>query len=121
MRTYRQHRLRWDFEPFAVCVRREWLVERGGRPVRYGDDALYRELPAGQRPYFQSRITRRGRNGVEIDWSLEREWRHVGDLPLHDLPPDAGRVLVPDRESAGRLAEVSPWPIAILPVEKTPD
>ena len=29
LRTYRSHLSRWDFEPYGICIRRDWLQRRG--------------------------------------------------------------------------------------------
>ena len=111
LRTYRAHRRRWDFEPYGISVARDWLQRRGCRPVTYGDEALWRRLPADQRPYFQ-----RDRAGQRrtIDWSVEREWRHIGNVELDGLPPDAGFVFVPSRREAECLTGLCCWPLVVL-------
>ena len=30
-RVYRKHRSRWDFEPYGICIEKQWLVDRGTR------------------------------------------------------------------------------------------
>jgi hypothetical protein len=111
LRTFRTHRRRWDFEPYGIGLARDWLQQCGGRPVVYGDEALWNTLADSQRPYFQRRCC--GKNGA-IDWSIEREWRHVGDLDLENLPPDAGFVFVPSMDEARHLIGLSRWPVVVL-------
>ena len=118
LRQFRTHRSRWDFEPFGLCVDRQWLHDRGARPVIYGDESTWQRLPDAERPFFQ--LTHPTDRATEssapaIDWSVEREWRHVGDLDLRDLKPDEALVFVPRFEAAMRLADVSPWPITLWP------
>ncbi len=111
-RVFRPHRTRWDFEPYGICLRRDWLVQRGARPVQYGQPELWSALPEEERPFFQAGQTR-GRGRV-MDWTAEEEWRHVGDLPLDKVPADAALVFVPSEAEAAGLAEESPWPVVVL-------
>lgn len=113
LRRFRNHRRRWDFEPFGLAIRRAWLAGRGARPVVYGDDELWNKLPVDERPWFQRRWTRRDAAGESIDWSVEREWRCVGDIDLRELPTDSAAVFVPDERSAARLAPLSRWPVIV--------
>ena len=64
---------------------------------------------------FQRDRTRADRRRSSIDWTIEQEWRHLGDLNLQDLPPDAGLVFVPTVEEAERLITISPWPVVVVP------
>ncbi|HPM85147.1 MAG TPA: hypothetical protein PLF81_30805 [Candidatus Anammoximicrobium sp.] len=113
LRTYRSHLGRWDFEPYGICIRRDWLQRRGVRPVQYGDDSLWDALPAADRPFFQMDVSRTA-TGKRIDWTVEQEWRHVGDVELGDLPADAALLFVPSEAEARQLAAASPWPIVVL-------
>jgi len=113
LRTYRSHLGRWDFEPYGICIRREWLEGRGARPVQYGDDPLWDALPADDRPFFQKRESHTA-SGKRIDWTVEQEWRHVGDMELGELPADAALLFVPSEAEARQLAAASPWPIVVL-------
>jgi len=118
LRQYQVHRTRWDFEPFGVCVDRDWLQSRGARPVIYGDEATWLQLSDADRPYFQlcpAQVESSGDPGPKTDWRIEREWRHVGDLDLQHLPRDKGLVFVPTFEVAMRLAGISPWPLTLAP------
>ncbi len=110
MRVFRPHRSRWDFEPYGICIRREWLEARGAKPVCYGDEETWRQLASEMRPFFQKNLAEGGR----IDWSPEREWRHLGDLDLNTLPSDAAMVFAPSKSEAQHLAKLSPWPVAVL-------
>ncbi|NLF69031.1 MAG: hypothetical protein GX575_08240 [Candidatus Anammoximicrobium sp.] len=113
LRTYRAHLGRWDFEPYGICIRRDWLQRRGARPVLYGDDPMWDELSAEAQPFFQKRESRTA-SGKQIDWTVEREWRHVGDVDLNELPADAALLFVPAEAEARQLAAASPWPVAVL-------
>ncbi len=115
LRTFRAHRTRWDFEPYGISIAKDWLIERGARPVVYGDETLWKQLAEPQRPYFQRRWS--GRDNA-IDWSVEREWRHLGTLNLAELPSDAAFVFVPTRDEAERLSVLSPWPVVVVSEER---
>jgi hypothetical protein len=110
LHRFRPHRVRWDFEPFGLCLRREWLLKQGLRPVRYGDDADWESLATVDRPFFQRAV---GASG--IDWQVEQEWRVRGDLRLSELSAEDVILFVPDFESAKSLAEVTSWPMTLWP------
>ena len=110
LHRYRTHRVRWDFEPYGLCLRRSWLQSRGVRPVQYGNEALWQSLTEDERPFFQLAV---GESG--IDWTIEQEWRAVGDVSLKDLTSDDVILFVPDFESAKSIASVTNWPITLWP------
>lgn len=110
-RVFRVHRHRWDCEPYGICIRREWLEQRGTRPVRYGDDRSWAMLPPCDRPFFQKRRTRGSR---PIVWEDEQEWRHAGDVSLDALPPEDGLVFVEHGRQAESLAPFCPWPLVVV-------
>ncbi|MBP86205.1 MAG: hypothetical protein CMJ64_05745 [Planctomycetaceae bacterium] len=109
MRTYRSHLGRWDFEPYGLCIRRECLSSCGAEPVQYGDESLWETLPEVDRPFFQNDSGRLG-----VDWSLEREWRHVGNVDLASLSNDEAFVFVPSQADAERIVAISRWPVTVL-------
>lgn len=118
LRQFRSHRTRWDFEPFGICVRKQWLLDRGTRPVIYGNEELWDTLTETDRPFFQrnnSANTDSTTGRQDIDWSEEREWRHRGDLDLSGLGVSDALVFVPNFQAAERLATVSPWPLTLWP------
>jgi hypothetical protein len=82
--------------------------------VIYGDDRTWQQLSTAERPFFQLRISRSGRGAERIDWTLEREWRHIGDVDLRRLPSSAGLVFVPTHEAARQIAALSRWPVTVL-------
>jgi hypothetical protein len=150
LRRFQQHLGRWDFNPFGICLHREWLRQQGAKPVVYGDQRLWQRLAEEQRPFFQcSRVPassqdpdaltikplqpgasscaghgddrarpgdggRRDDPSATTDWTLEEEWRHVGDMDLSLAPPEVVRVFVGDSESAQAIAAVSPWIVVNL-------
>lgn len=122
LRRFQTHRSRWDFEPFGLCINRKWLEGRGVRPVIYGTERSWSLLKESDRPFFQRVHDHETASPSQtaIDWSREREWRHVGDLNLDTLPQDQGLVFVPDSATLRRIARISPWPITILQETDSP-
>ncbi|WP_010586011.1 hypothetical protein [Schlesneria paludicola] len=110
LHQFRPHRVRWDFEPFGLCLRKDWLCRRGARPVAYGDEEHWQALAEQDRPFFQLATGITG-----IDWSVENEWRHVGDLDLSELTADDVILFVPHTAAARSVANVSDWPITLWP------
>lgn len=120
LRIYRHHRTRWDFEPYGICIRKEWLIERAARPVIYGDKATWKTLNESDRPYFQPKRSGEKEHSAElgpdkVDWSIEKEWRHYGDVDLTSLAENDAMLFVPNYAAAKYLATVSPWPITLWP------
>lgn len=115
LHRFRAHRVRWDFEPYGLCIRREWLQNRGARPVIYGDDNCWESLSESDRPFFQIAI-----GATVIDWSVEREWRHLGDLDLTELTSEDALLFVPDFEAAKSVAKLISWPVTLLPLPEAP-
>ena len=113
LRVFRPHRGRWDFEPYGIAIDRSWLQCRGARAVRYGDEELRGSLSDGEKAFFQreASVTSSGRR---IEWRLEREWRHLGDVDLSDLSATEGLVFVPTAHEARQLVPISRWPIVIV-------
>jgi hypothetical protein len=120
LRVFRSHRGRWDFEPFGICIRRRWLEERGAKRVIYTGNSDWKRLPDSEQPFFQyvrqldSTKTPRAGESLGIDWSLESEWRHVGDLDLTTLPAADALLFTSTAEAARKLLEISPWPVTVL-------
>ena len=112
-RVFRAHRGRWDFEPYGICIRQQWLKQHGARPVIYGDEEDWQSLKPSDRPFFQQ-ATSVQRDGSEIDWATEREWRHLYSLDLSDLSKHDAFLFVPGPSEARQLASISTWPVALL-------
>ena len=60
------------------------------------------------------RAVSKTKSGTAWDWTVEREWRHVGDLPLDKIPEDAAFVFVPTPAEARALRQRSRWPVVVL-------
>ena len=79
------------YMPFGVMVNKEWLFDRGGRPVIYQPDAEF-ELLHDDHKYRHVRYE--PKENVDSTW--EREWRILAEeLPLD---PDVTTVVVPNRK-----------------------
>lgn len=122
LRQFRPHRRRWDFEPFGIAIALTWLVQRGARPVIYGNETTWNNLPPVQRPFFQklSRPERHGAQGrrtrraPDQDWRSEREWRIAADVDLSSLTARQAFVFVPADVDPGLLNDVCRWPMIRL-------
>lgn len=96
------------YEPFGVGVPKEWLFERGGRPVIYQSDEEYDQLPNE----FRWRHCRYEPPDVDFTW--EREWRI--SIDRLDLDSSQAWIFVPTAEVADEFAERQPgW--RIVPLE----
>ncbi len=69
--------VRWSFEPYAIGIRRASLMKLGALQVIYGKDEDYVKLSESVKHLFQVKMT------SSNDWSLEKEWRIVGDITLN--------------------------------------
>lgn len=113
LRVFRSHRGRWDFEPYGICIRRELLVASGARAVSYASDAEWQAMDEEARPFFQlnQSVTE---SGNILDWTVEQEWRQIGDVDLTLLQPEDAWVFVPSPEDAEKVRQVSPWPVVVV-------
>lgn len=107
-RTFRPHLGRWDWEPYGLMIRRSALQAYGARPVIYGDETVYQQLPSDDQAYFQP-STRRDQGAAS--WCEEREWRVVGDVDLRLLNVDSIALFVRTAVEARHCARHSPWPV----------
>jgi hypothetical protein len=117
LRCFRTHRSRWDFEPYGICIRRAALERCGVRPVCYGTDDLWQSLSVEDRPFFQLNDPEPAIGNPTLDWSTEREWRHVGNLDLAQFSPRDIFVFVPTFADARFLQAHCPWSITLWPGE----
>jgi hypothetical protein len=113
LRVFRSHRGRWDFEPYGVCVRRSALEEVGASPVIYGDEEDWASLTEMEKPLFQKEQSTTP-SGDIIDWTVEQEWRHVGDVMLSQFEVADVFVFVPTATEARKLSAVSPWRVVVV-------
>ena len=108
-RVFRPHLSRWDFEPFGIAIKKTWLAKQGARKVTYGEESVWESLEESERPWFQL-----NQSEGKVDWSLENEWRILGDVDLRNVPVDAAVVFVPTQEDAQEIASFCRWPIVVL-------
>lgn len=118
LREFQSQRHCWTFEPYGIQLRKSWLVDQGARPVVYGDDRVWRELPAADRPFFQRASSSRGKRSK--DWTREREWRVLGEIDLHRAPAEAVQVFVATDEEAASLQAWCRWPVRVVTREAIP-
>ena len=90
-RTFRAHVGRWDFLPYGISVRRSVLQGLGARPVIYGEQADWHRLAPRDQVLFQPARS----SSTTVDWSLEKEWRFVGDLCLSRIAREDMFIFVP--------------------------
>lgn len=111
-RTFRAHRHRWDFEHTGIAIRRELLERAGARPVIYGDDGTWEDMPEAERLWFQKRYSRM--SSETIDWAVEQEWRFPVDVDLSRIGPDDAFVFCPDADALAALGPVSVWSVVLI-------
>lgn len=80
--------IRWSFEPYGIAMRRKALEALNVRPAKYGDEASFRSLSEHDKHLFQLQ-----KEQGEA-WSLEREWRVLGDVDLDRIPANDLLVVV---------------------------
>jgi hypothetical protein len=113
-RSFQKHLGRWDWEPYGLCLHRDYLEGIGVRRVIYGDNNTWSALPTSDRPYFQLAGQCHVTRGDEGRWSWEREWRLAGDLRLASLPFEKAFVFVPTWEEARCLQTSSRFSVLCL-------
>jgi hypothetical protein len=109
-RVFRPHIARWDFEPYGIAIDRSYLESLGARPVIYGDETTWKELPEVDRPFFQLAKS----TSKKIDWTNEAEWRLPGDLHLQNVPHDCAFVFVHQENESDVIASLTHWPVLVL-------
>jgi hypothetical protein len=110
LRTFRTHRGRWDFEPYGISIDRAILTTQGAREVIYGDEAVWKDLSKSDRPFYQ----KIGSNENSIDWSVEQEWRVLGDIDLSLIPATKAVVFVPTVNEAKHVSQICRWPVVVV-------
>src|SRR5690606_5335027 len=85
------------FEPYGIAIAPGAAEPLSCRPVIYGSDELYEQLPPSERPFFQ-------KAGSSVaDWTPEAEWRVIGELRLTDIPSEEIRVIVYRQEEIAAI------------------
>jgi hypothetical protein len=89
------------YSPFGICVSKQWLFERGGRPAIYHPESDYKLLPESLR---WRHVRYELRDTFErTDFTWEREWRiKCDELQLEQRE---AQIVVLDQTWANRLIE----------------
>lgn len=82
----------FKYQPYGLIVDKKWIFKQGGRPVIYGPDHEYADLP-NKMKYRHVRFWLS--DEYDIDHTWEREWR-ICTPSLQFTPADV-TVVVPDR------------------------
>lgn len=102
-------KMRPRYEPYGVAVTKDWLFERGGRPVIYQSESEYGSLPE---PLRWRHVRYEPHNGIDFTW--EREWRiHTDKLVL---TPEQVLFVLPTAKEAFEFvyeqgSEVTDWAV----------
>jgi hypothetical protein len=83
------------YSPYGVMLSKQWLFDKGGRPVIYQPEAEFAALPES----LQYRHVRF--EPPKTDYSWEREWRLCTESLV--LEPEATTVIVPTRRWADHM------------------
>lgn len=110
LHSFQSHVGRWDWEPYGVAIRKEWLQTQGARPVNYLHRKQIERLPAEEQAFAQPLPQRPG----DRDWRVEEEWRMVGDVRLSRLASDQAWIFVPSESDARLLSPWSRWPVVAV-------
>jgi hypothetical protein len=116
-RSFRSHLGRWDWEPYGLCFRKDWLISAGCREVIYGDNDDFDQLSADEKPFFQPRGEAQNKLTSESlghGWQEEKEWRIIDDLHLGAIPFEVAFAFVPTFQEALALSGVSRFPVLSL-------
>lgn len=106
LQTYRNHRRRWDFTHYGICINQRCL-SRSVNPVIYGDNNMWDNLAAVNRPFFQSK-------GMKVNWTVECEYRHIGDLDLATIEREDAIVFVKSEDEKQLIESFSRWPVCLF-------
>jgi hypothetical protein len=85
---WRPRYVRWNFEPYAVAIHKDYAMNMGVRPVIYAPPDDFHKLKDEDKPFYQNP----GERGT--DWRPEKEWRYHGNFSFEDIPADKIKVLV---------------------------
>jgi len=101
---WRSRYVRYTFEPYGIAIHKEAALNIGIKPVRYvkGNE----DTPDVDIGFVQ---------GYDKgNWSMESEWRYIGDLDLGMFDKDDIRVIVPKTKEIQDFQSVSPFKIIAL-------
>lgn len=101
-RTFRTHLGRWDWEPYGIIFCRSCLAD--AHAVTYGPKTDFEQLPGEMQLFYQP-------NDGRQDWSVEREYRFVGNIDLATIPSHSAAVFTQTENEARQAAAISPFPV----------
>jgi len=106
----------FTYAPFGVMLDKDWLFEKGGRPVIYQADEEYEQLHFKQRYRHKTYEPAKG-----IDFTWEREWRLQIDELI--LDPLEATLVVPNREWEMKVlsqgySKIQRWSFAHTPMPR---
>ena len=111
LRTFRSHLSRWDFETLGIAIKKDVLKSLGGRGVVYGGESCWQQLDADEQPFFQ-------KSDGKIDWSVEKEWRVIGDVDLAKIGHEDAFVFVDSFQNAARVMPFTNFKVVVLASRK---
>jgi hypothetical protein len=86
--------IRWNLEPYGIAIRKDTLLNLGVGRVVYGAEEDYAGLNMLERYRFQLN-DRPGK-----DWTVEKEWRLLGDLHIEKIRREDLVVIVSTEQEA---------------------
>lgn len=108
-RCFQRHLQRYDWEPYGLGIRKSVLMElHAAQPVVYVD----RDTTPARDKQWLTQPSKSSDN--QRRWSDELEWRTPNDVRFASLAFGDAFVFVPTRREAIAVAQVSPFPIAIV-------
>jgi hypothetical protein len=102
------------YEPFGIALDKRYAFSAGARPVIYLPLAEAGQLL--ERSQMWRVVPLELADNEQIDWTFEREWRHLGDLKF---PPDRSVALVEtwrDAEEIYDRFDGNPPCLGVLPL-----
>ncbi len=111
-RHFQSHIGRWDWEPYGICIRQNWIEQQGGRRVQYRSPSRWPAIQPEDQPFFQ--VTHDPLTPDVTHWEIEKEWRFVGDIHLAEIPFESAFVFVPTEHEAREISSISRFPILVL-------
>jgi len=106
--VYRSALGRWNFKPYAIGIRRNLAQRLGAKPVIYGSEENYRNMPEEEKHLFQLASTK------TADWRREEEWRTTADFHLDEIKPSDGLVLVHNLTDRSRIEQASRFAVVSM-------
>lgn len=103
-------RVNWNFEPYGIAIRKSVADKIGIKPVIYGNDIDYKDLQSKDKPYFQHV------GAKDVDWSIEKEWRKIGDVDLSLIDSDDLAYIIWSEKEANLLQQITPNGVPVFSI-----